>query len=258
MIRQFSIVAPQSKMHFINHPRYGPVYPIVCMNPKEIYFKSAQAACVSSSLLNTSILYSLFIQPLFVPAVTAVICNPLFALPSLFLNYALLQRYWVYFMSRSYVTSLYLKPNGKQVIVETLDGESKTVNNKDFFKADMVTNRYQHRIDIYHGANNYLYIRGNSYAYDSHILTAVLNNDFIDVRNVAYDYDLTKEFTWDFKELVEIKKRIRAVSRFYRPSLGLFAKLTSRERFEKAKERGALRSSRAVLRPFEVFSYQPD
>ena len=224
-LRAFSIMAPQAKLHFIDHPRYGRVYPVVCMNDKEIYFKVAKGSCLASSLLNSTILYSLFVYPIFVPAITSVICNPLFFLPSLFANYALFQRYYVYFFDRSFVTSLYLKPNGKQVIVETRDGESRTVNNKDFFKADMITNRYQHRIELYHGANNYLFIRGNSYAYDSQILTAILNNDFVDVRNVAYDYDVTKEFTWDFKELVEIKKRKRNVSRFYKPSLRMFAKL---------------------------------
>jgi hypothetical protein len=99
----------------------------------------------------------------------------------------------------------------------------------------MITNRYQHRIDLFHGSNNYLFLRGNSYAYDSHILTAVLNNDFIDVRNVAYDYDVTKEFTWDFKDLVEIKKKKRVYSRFYKPSLKLFEKLRSAKAFEKNK-----------------------
>jgi hypothetical protein len=122
----------------------------------------------------------------------------------------------------------------------------------------MVTNRYQHRIDLYHGANNYLFIRGNSFAYDSHVLTAVLNNDFIDVRNVAYDYDVTKEFTWDFKDLVEIKKKKRVYSRFYRPTLSLLTKLHSVRTFEKNKKRGALMTSREVMRPFEVFSYQKD
>jgi hypothetical protein len=225
--RAFSIVAPQAKLHFIEHPRYGKVYPIVCMNDKEIYFNLAKAACVASSVLNTSILYSLFIQPVFVPAVTAVICHPLFIFPSLFLNYALMKRYYVYFYNRSYVTSLYLKSHGKQVIVETLDGESRTVNNKDIFNANIVGDRYQSRIEFYHGANKYLYIRGNSYAFDAHILTAVMNNDFIDVRNVAYDYDVTREFTWDPKELVEIKKKKRVVSRFYRPTAQLFAKMQS-------------------------------
>lgn len=231
------------------------MYPIVCMNDKQLYFKTAKASCAASTLLNTSILYSLFIQPIFVPAITSVICNPLFVLPSLVLNYALFQRYYVYFFNRSFVTNMFLKPNGKQVVIETLDGESRVVNNKDFFKADMITNRYQHRIDLFHGANNYLFIRGNSFAYDSHILTAVLNNDFIDVRNVAYDYDVTKEFTWDFKELVEIKKRKRAVSRFYRPSLKLFERLSSAAAFQRNQKKGSLISDRAVLKPFEVFSF---
>jgi hypothetical protein len=42
------------------------------------------------------------------------------------------------------------------------------------------------------------------------------------VRNVAYDYDVTKEFTWDFRELVDIKKKKRTVRRFYRPGFKLF------------------------------------
>lgn len=61
---------------------------------------------------------------------------------------------------------MFLKPSGKQVIMETLDGESKVVNNADFYKAESMTNKYQHRVDLYYGANNYLFIRGNSYAYD--------------------------------------------------------------------------------------------
>ena len=223
--RAFTIVAPQGSLHFIDHPRYGKVYPIVSMNDQQIYFQLSKSACLGSSLLNSIIIYSLFVYPVFVPAITAVVCNPLFVVPSLFMNYALFQRYFVYFSSQSFIKNMFLKPNGKQVIVETLDGESKVVNNKDFFKADMITNRYQHRIDLYHGANNYLFIRGNSYAFDSHVLTAVLNNDFIDVRNVAYDYDVTKEFTWDFKELVEIKKRKRTFNRFYKPSVKLFERL---------------------------------
>lgn len=228
------------------------------MNDKQLYFGTAKASCFFSTALNSTILYSLFVHPIFIPAITSVICYPLFVLPSLALNYALFQRYYVYFQNGSYITNMFLKPNGKQVIVETLDGESKVINNKDFYKAEMITNKYQHRVDIYHGANNYLFLRGNSFAYDSHILTAVLNNDFIDVRNVAYDYDVTKEFTWDFKELVEIKKKKRSLSRFYRPNFKLFEKLQSAAAFQRNKQTGALLSSRTVLAPFETFSYQPD
>ena len=33
-LRAFSIAAPQATLHFIDHPRYGKVYPVVCMNDK--------------------------------------------------------------------------------------------------------------------------------------------------------------------------------------------------------------------------------
>lgn len=54
-------------------------------------------------------------------------------------------------------------------------------------------------------------MRGNAHIYDEFILQAVLENNFIDVNNIAYDYDVTSEFTWDFRDLVEIKKRKRVV-----------------------------------------------
>jgi len=114
---------------------------------------------------------------------------------------------------------MFLKPNGKQVIIETYDGESKVVNNMDIFNVNQVQHKFDNRIDFYHGANNYLFIKGNTYAFDGEILSAILTNNFIDVKNVAYDYDVTKEFTWDFKELVEIKKRKRVVTKFYKPTI---------------------------------------
>ncbi len=185
-----------------------------------------------STLLNSSIIYQLFVKPIFIPAITSVICNPLFFLPSLALNYVLYQKYYIYFYSRSLLVNMYLKPNGKQIIVETLDGESKVINNMDIYKAEAINSRWGNRIDLYHGANNFIFIKGNTFAFDSEILTAILTNNFIDVKNVAYDYDLTQEFTWDFKELVEIKKRKRIVNRFYRPTIKTLTALISSRKFE--------------------------
>jgi hypothetical protein len=68
------------------------------------------------------------------------------------------------------------------------------------------------------------------------LLSAVLDNNFIDVNNVAYDFDITKEFTWDFKELVEIKKRKRKLIRFYKPSIKLFDKLSNMKKFEENRK----------------------
>lgn len=209
-------------------------------------------------MLNSSIIYQLFVKPIFIPAITAVIGNPLFFLPSIALNYILFQKYYIYFYSRSLLVNMYLKPNGKQIIVETLDGESKVINNMDIYKAEAINTKWGNRIDLYHGANNFIYIKGNTHAFDSEILTAILTNNFIDVKNVAYDYDVTTEFTWDFKELVEIKKRKRIVNRFYRPTIKILTAIISSRKFEQAKALGLISTKRQILKPFNVYSLQVD
>jgi hypothetical protein len=104
------------------------------------------------------------------------------------------------------------------VVIETLSGDSRVVNNMDFYKSDILTTRYQQRIDLYHGANNFLYIRGNAAIYDTEVLSSILNNNFIDCNNVAFDYEVLKDFTWDSKDLVEIKKRRKTLNRFFKPT----------------------------------------
>lgn len=52
-----------------------------------------------------------------------------------------------------------------------------------------------------------------------------MDNKNIDTKNVTYEFDLTKEFTWDFREIVEIKKRKRFVVRVYKPTLKLIGKM---------------------------------
>lgn len=51
-------------------------------------------------------------------------------------------------------------------MIETRDGESKVVNNTDIYNAEKIQTAHETRIDVYYGANNYIYIRGNSYIYD--------------------------------------------------------------------------------------------
>lgn len=53
-------------------------------------------------------------------------------------------------------------------------------------------NKWEKRFDFWHGANHFVYLKGNYHIYDEFMLEAVLNNKFIDVNNVAYDYDVTQ------------------------------------------------------------------
>lgn len=70
--------------------------------------------------------------------------------------------------------NMYLLPNGKQVYVETRDGMTKLVDNSKFYEPKFITSRYESRLDFGHGANNYLYMRGNAMIFDDFVLDAVL------------------------------------------------------------------------------------
>ena len=55
------------------------------------------------------------------------------------------------------------------------------------------------------------------------------------MKNVDFDFDITKEFTWDFRELVEIKKRKRVVNKVYKPTMKTLGKIQNAQKFEKAR-----------------------
>jgi hypothetical protein len=103
-VRAFSqkhIITPPSKLHFINHPRYGRVYPIVAFNFDQEYFKLPCIALTGLSFLNSIVSYAIFVDPLlFTPAVSSFIHNPLFVIPSFFTNYAMWKKYYINFFGK--------------------------------------------------------------------------------------------------------------------------------------------------------------
>lgn len=157
---------------------------MVTINQGETYDNVARVSTVSLTAVNALVLYSTLGSPLFTAAVSAIVANPFFIVPSLYINYVLYQKYYMLFYGdRVQVSAMYLKSNGKQIIVETKDGESKVINNTDIYEAKKVQNKYEDRIDFGHGANVYNYIKGNSHVFDSWVLSEVMENNFIDVKN---------------------------------------------------------------------------
>ena len=75
--------------------------------------------------------------------------------------------------------------------METRDGMSKTINNSVIYDPKKLEFKHETRYEFWHGANNYLYLRGNYHIYDGFVLDAILGAKFVDVNNVAYDYDVT-------------------------------------------------------------------
>lgn len=174
---------------------------------------------VGLSIFNASILYSTLIMPIYTAQATAVFMNPLFLIPSLLTNFYIWRRSSNYFFGdRAQVVNLFLKPNGKQIIVETRDGHSKIVNNSDIYENKLVETRFFTRIDFYHGANNHCYITGSSHIFDSWTLTQVLEKNFIDTKNIDSEFAISKDFTWEAQDLVDIKKRKRVVDRVIKPT----------------------------------------
>jgi len=103
-----------------------------------------------------------------------------------------------------------------------------------------------------------MYIRGNSIIYDSWVLANVLDKQFIDTRNTGYDFDISKEFTWEFRDLVEIKKRKRIVDRVVAPTVASFTRLISAEKRKYAIKRDALITSRKPHPCFRLFEFFGD
>ena len=103
-------------------------------------------------------------------------------------------------------------------MIETRDGNSLKIRNTSFFEPAYYVSKWENKLEFGYGANNRLYARGKPLVKDAEELDAILQNNFIDVKNIAYDFDVTSEFTWDYRELVEIKKKKRTVNRFYTPT----------------------------------------
>jgi hypothetical protein len=189
----------------------------------------------------------------------SVLCHPLILVPSLITNYIMYNKYRMLFQGdRARVMNMFLKPSGKEVIIETQDGNSKVVDTLSIFGAKHIKARYEDRLEFSHGANVYCYLTGKYIILDKWVLDKVLACAFIDCKNQTYDFDITKEFTWDFRELVEIKKRKRFVTKIYRPTLQNLLRKQSADNFDRARKKGTVVSNVKPYPRFELYRYYPD
>ena len=140
---------PMQKLKFIEHARYGPVYPVVSVDRRKEYPRLARVGTVSLTVFNSLIVYSTFFMPIFTAEFAAIFAHPFLMIPSVFLNYYLYRRnYSLFFLDRSLVTSIFLKPCGTKFIVETRDGESNVVTITDVFMKKYLKSRFDSRIEF--------------------------------------------------------------------------------------------------------------
>ena len=145
---------PKYTLHFIDHPRYGKVYPFVSYDHSKNYFALPLTFGLIHSFINTVCLYGSFIAPIFTPVAASFLCNPMYLVPSLWINYAVMSKYYVYFYgARAHCQNMFLKPDGKTVILETRDGDSREVRHDKFYPPKVFTSKYENRLDMSYGAN---------------------------------------------------------------------------------------------------------
>jgi hypothetical protein len=127
----------------MQHPRHGQVYPIVTIDNKNEWPNVARASVVTLSVINAVTLYSALSIPILAPAISAIVCHPAFLIPSLVANYCLYYTHKLLLSGdRARVMNMYLKSNGKQVIIETQDGSSSEVNTMDLYGSTFIDHRW--------------------------------------------------------------------------------------------------------------------
>lgn len=196
---------------------------------------------------NTFALYSLFIEPILQHTVMAALCTPAFLLPSILINYFYLGEYSIMFYAkRDMVINMWLLPQGKQVIVENYNGDTRKINIKDFYKYENRKTKLKlgNRIEMYHGANNYLFLSGNPHYIDHEVLESIMKRNFVDTKNVTFDIDNDKSFTWEIDQLMrsDIQRYHKRMSFKYKNPL------TEEEKTNKIKKLNAIYKLRKNLK----------
>ena len=147
---------PLQKLKFVNHPRYGQVYPFVSIDRRHEWANLARYSTVGLTIFNGLVLYSTFYMPIFTAEFAAVVAHPLVFLPSIAYNTYLYKAYYsLFYQDRSLVTSLFLMPCGRKFICETRDGDSNEVTINDVFMKKYLKSRFEQKVEFQHGANQY-------------------------------------------------------------------------------------------------------
>lgn len=134
------------------------------------------------------------------------LCTPSFLIPSLLLNYFIFSEYSIMvYAKRDMVVNLWLMPSGRQVLAETYDGLTRKINIRDFYKFEDKKTRFRfgNRIEMYHGSNNYLFLNGRPTFIDKEVLDAIMQKKFIDTKNMTFEFDTGKNFTWEIDQLMQ-------------------------------------------------------
>lgn len=77
---------PLQKLKFVDHPRYGSVYPVVSIDRRNEWPNMARFSTAFLSVFNCLTIFSTFYMPIFTAEFAAIVAHPAILLPSIVMN----------------------------------------------------------------------------------------------------------------------------------------------------------------------------
>jgi hypothetical protein len=136
-IRNFVLYIPNKKLIFINHPKYGKVYPVY-IGDQNYNKKNNPKKLMPFILLFSAINLFIFLTSWELFPVTTLYqffhSNEIIYLTSVFINVFLLRKYFKYLTDYSNrVRCMYLFPSGNKILLECFDGSVNRLENLDIY-----------------------------------------------------------------------------------------------------------------------------
>lgn len=69
---------------------------------------------------------------------------------------------------------------------------------------------------------------------------------------------MTEDFTWEYRDLVEIKKRNRFIKRWYRPTMKNLIREASVARWNRAKELNVTQNNKKIVTSYKLYDFFAD
>lgn len=201
------LYVPNKDLIFINHPKYGRVYPVY-IGDKEFNKKNSPFKYLPATLLLTGINLLYMLSGFQIFPVTLVYQNfyskDVVFISSLILNYFLLKKYFKFVGNYdNRVRCLYLLPSGDKVIIENFDGNVHNLEIFDIYEYNM-RNKYD---DI---EKNVMKWNKNSITNDNNFLCSIkwgaANEGYFEGRSIIFDYEIFSQIVARINIDTSIKK----------------------------------------------------
>lgn len=252
--KNFCLHVPKKKLNFIEHNEHGKVYPFYIADGE--FKKQSNTKFFSGCALGlTSINFCVLITALGAlspaNALYSFLSTHEFAMIcSVLMNMHFVRKaFKSYEDTQSRVKAFFLKPNGKNIVIEKFNGEIINIESLDIYSSNIFckydqkvrregirdTNNNSLRVVMNYGRNKEVVIDGKRKFLDFEILQYVTNRFFIDTTQVGYNNENedNKLDQIDAKILDRTVRYIKAGSRLE----NLYLKSFLNKRLKKRKEK---------------------